>query len=90
MRQAKKSKGFILLLWIGVVIISTIAAFLGYTLLGHAPQGLIAASLALAAGAILAMLTDTMIPEAFEEGGRIVALVAVVGFLISFIISRLA
>jgi ZIP family zinc transporter len=90
MSRAKKSKLFILSMWIGVVLICTISAFLGYKLLGNASQDIIAASLALAAGAILAMITDTMIPEAFDEGGRMIAFLAVLGFLLAFIISRLA
>jgi len=89
MREVKKSKGFILLMWTGVVIICTISAFLGYKLLGNSSQDLIAAILALAAGAILAMITDTMIPEAFDEEGKTVALITVLGFLLAFIISRL-
>ncbi len=63
---------------------------LGYTLLGHASPDIIATTLALAAGAMLAMIADTMMPEAFEEGGRFVALVTVMGFLIAFIVNHLA
>ena len=43
---------------------------------------------ALAAGAILAMLADTMMPEAYEEGGFLIGLATVLGFLLAFIISR--
>jgi ZIP family zinc transporter len=89
MLKAKKSKSFILSLWIGVLLICTLSAFLGYKILGNSSPDLIAAILALAAGAILAMITDTMIPEAFEEEGKIVALVTVLGFLLTFIISHL-
>jgi hypothetical protein len=35
------------------------------------------------------MITDTMIPEAFDEEGKTVALITVLGFLLAFIISRL-
>jgi len=89
MQEAKISKNFILLLWAGVAVICALSAFLGYTLLGQASYDLTAAILSLAAGAILAMITDTMIPEAFDEGGRLVALITVIGFLAAFIISRL-
>jgi ZIP family zinc transporter len=44
---------------------------------------------AFAAGAILAMLADSMMPEAFEEGGAIIALLTLFGFLTAFIVSRL-
>lgn len=90
MKTSKKSKKFILVLWSSVVLACTLSSLLGYKLLGNSSQDLIAFILAFAAGAILAMITDTMIPEAFEEEGKLVALATVIGFLTSFIISRLA
>jgi ZIP family zinc transporter len=44
--------------------------------------------MAFASGAILAMLCDTMIPEAFRFGGRMTALVTVTGFLLAFVLSK--
>jgi zinc transporter, ZIP family len=44
---------------------------------------------ALAAGVILTMLASTMMPEAYGEGGQIVGLVTVVGFLLYFVLSHL-
>ena len=40
--------------------------------------------LAFAGGAVLTMLADTMMPEAFEHGGRLVGLFTTVGFAIAF------
>jgi ZIP family zinc transporter len=60
----------------------------GYTLLGGAPAAALAAVTALAAGAILAMVADTMIPEAFENAHLLVGLVTVAGFLIAFALSH--
>ncbi|MDI3484407.1 MAG: zinc transporter, family [Methanobacteriaceae archaeon] len=45
--------------------------------------------MALAAGAILVMLVDTMIPEAFSETHELVGLITVLGFIISFILSKI-
>jgi len=90
MKQAGKSNGNILWTWLSVVIISGVASLVGFQFLGALQEQYKAVAMAFAAGAILAMLTDTMIPEAFENGGRFVALMAVTGFLIAFIISRLA
>jgi len=90
MKQAGKSKNHILWIWFIVVVASGLASLVGYQFLGDLPEQYKAAAMAFAAGAILAMLTDTMIPEAFENGGRFVALMAVSGFLVAFIISRLA
>jgi ZIP family zinc transporter len=78
---------FIILLWIGVAVASGEAAALGFALLGGMADAWLAAVQAFAAGAILAMLADTMIPEAFESGGEGVALVTVLGFAVAFLLS---
>jgi ZIP family zinc transporter len=49
----------------------------------------IAATTAVAAGAILAMLVDTMIPEAFEEAHNFAGLITVAGFLVAFMLTNL-
>jgi Predicted divalent heavy-metal cations transporter len=90
MKESGHSQGYIMTVWIGTIALSSVAAAMGYTFLGHASKDTIAATLALAAGAILAMIADTMMPEAFEEGGRFVALVTVTGFLLAFVVSHLA
>ena len=43
-----------------------------------------------AAGAILTMLASTMMPEAYEDGGPVVGIVTTAGFLLAFVLSRLA
>ena len=45
--------------------------------------------LAFAGGAILTMLADTMMPEAFEHGGKLVGLVTTLGFALAFALSTL-
>jgi zinc transporter, ZIP family len=90
MKETGRSYRYIMTVWGATVVMSGIAAALGYTFLGHASKDTIAATLALAAGAVLAMIADTMMPEAFEEGGRFVALVTVAGFLLAFVVSHLA
>lgn len=88
--KAKKSKYFSMLIWIFIAIVCGISSFLGYKYLANASGSILAIVQALAAGSILAMITDTMIPEAYEEGGVFVALSTVFGFLFAFIISRIA
>jgi zinc transporter, ZIP family len=90
MKETGRSHSYVMTVWGATVVMSGIAAALGYAFLGHASKDTIAATLALAAGAILAMIADTMMPEAFEEGGRLVALVTVAGFLMAFVVSHLA
>jgi len=88
MKKAGHSSRFILGLWTGVMLASTLASASGYAFLGGAPPNVIAVIQAFAAGAILTMLADTMMPEAFENGGSLVGLVTVLGFASSFLLSR--
>ena len=53
-----------------------------------APASLAALITALAAGAILAMVADTMIPEAFDEAHLFTGLICTAGFILAFTISR--
>jgi ZIP family zinc transporter len=55
---------------------------------GASPKAL-AFVLAFAGGAILTMLADTMMPEAFEHGGRAVGLLTTLGFAVAFAVSAL-
>ncbi|QRK11242.1 hypothetical protein JQX13_14890 [Archangium violaceum] len=51
--------------------------------------GLIAGTLAVAAGAILAMISDTMIPEAVEGSHGLTGLITVLGFLAAFFLGQM-
>jgi ZIP family zinc transporter len=77
----------VLLLWAGVVLVSGLAALAGYGLFDSASPSAVAFVLAFAGGAILTMLADTMMPEAFEKGGRWVGVVTTLGFATAFAIS---
>lgn len=72
-----------------IAALSSIAALLGYALFSHFSVEVIAATTAIAAGGILAMISDTMIPEAFEETHDFAGLITVCGFLAAFILSKL-
>lgn len=69
--------------WATVAVASAIAAGLGFALLDAAPLSLIVGMQAFAAGAILAMLAESMIPEAYEIGGRPVGLATALGFAVA-------
>jgi ZIP family zinc transporter len=69
--------------------VSGLAALAGYVLLDTASPRAIAFVLAFAGGAILTMLADTMMPEAFEHGGKLVGLLTTFGFALAFMISAL-
>jgi ZIP family zinc transporter len=81
--------GRIYLLWAGVALVSGLAAALGYAVVGGAGPDVTAFILAFAAGAILTMLADTMMPEAFEQGGKAAGLFTTVGFALAFAIGSL-
>ena len=72
-----------------VTIVAGVAAALGYKLLGDASGNTIAFVLAFAAGAILTMLADTMMPEAFEKGGRTAGLLTTLGFAVAVLLGSM-
>lgn len=78
----------IVLLWTASVVVMVVSAVAGYMFLRQASPVVHASIMAFASGAILAMLSDTMIPEAFRFGGRFTALVTVAGFLLAFVLSE--
>ena len=90
MKNAGRSAKYIFLLWTGIAIISGIAATCGYAVFDGFGKEVIAATTAVAAGAILAMLSDTMIPEAFKEAHHFAGLITVLGFLCAFILTKLS
>ena len=90
MRRAGRSPSYVLGLWGAVTLASTLAALLGYLFLDGASGNVVAFIQSFAAGAILTMLASTMMPEAYEDGGPVVGVVTTVGFLMAFVLSRVA
>jgi ZIP family zinc transporter len=89
LRRAGWANRRILGLWTTVCLVSGVAAALGYVLLDGASGDAVAFVLAFAAGAILTMLADTMMPEAFEKGGRAAGLLTTAGFATAVLITSL-
>lgn len=89
MKKAGRSAGYVFGVWGGIALLCGGASLLGFIALDNAPGEAVAFITAVAAGGILAMLADTMIPEAFEEHHNLTGLVAAVGFLSAFIIHNL-
>lgn len=89
MKKAGRSAGYIFGVWGGIALISGVAALLGYTLFSRFSSDVIAATTAVAAGAILSMLADTMIPEAFEEAHNSAGFITVLGFLCAFALTKM-
>ncbi|HEX8399222.1 MAG TPA: hypothetical protein VF644_17420 [Pyrinomonadaceae bacterium] len=89
MKKAGRSAVYIFGIWTSIALASGISAIVGYTVFSGFSENVIAATNAVAAGAILAMLVDTMIPEAFETAHNFAGLATVLGFLAAFALDKL-
>ncbi len=90
MRATGRSGARIARLWIAVAIICTLATVGGYAIADTASGDLKATIDGFAAGALLVMLIDSMIPEAVRKGGQIAGLVTVLGFAVAAGLSGIA
>jgi CRP-like cAMP-binding protein len=81
------SKRFIFSLWGILIVVCGLTSLSSSIMLANSPGWMIAFANAVAAGGILAMLADTMMPEAFELGGAMVAASTIAGFLCTFLLS---
>jgi ZIP family zinc transporter len=81
--RAQTSARTIYRLWSAIAIASGIAGAVGYAVTNTVPSADGHRVQAFAAGAVLTMLASSMMPEAFAQGGRRVALFAVVGFAVA-------
>jgi ZIP family zinc transporter len=79
----------ILGIWILVIILTAVSATLSYIIFSHTDKHVISIALGVAGGALLAMIADTMLPEAYDEMQEWTGLVMALGFLLSFILSHL-
>jgi ZIP family zinc transporter len=79
----------ILSLWALVMLVTALASLAGYALFDAASGEAVAFVLAFAGGAVLTMLADTMMPEAFEHGGKLVGLATTLGFAVAFGVTAL-
>jgi ZIP family zinc transporter len=89
MKKAGHSTRYILGLWSGVVLLSAVSASIGYVMLADASGNVLGGIQAFAAGAILTMLSSTMLPEAYETGGAITGVLTTLGFLAAFVLGHL-
>ncbi|EAR24111.1 putative integral membrane protein [marine actinobacterium PHSC20C1] len=89
MKQSGRSARYVFGVWGSIAVASGIAAMLGTFMLASASESTIAFVTTVAAGAILAMLSNTMIPEAFARDRTITGLIVTVGFLTAFALHEL-
>jgi ZIP family zinc transporter len=81
----------VILRWGAIVVLAGVSSALGYHVLDGASDDLIAFTQAFAGGAVLCMLTDTMIPEAYRayDEKPQVGLTTVLGFAVAFLLSSM-
>ena len=89
MKQAGTQTKQILSLWTGVVLLSGVGAVAGCLMQHQVSEFLLIVIQAMAGGAILSMLASTMMPEAYELGGSMVAFATIAGFLGGFFVTTI-
>jgi ZIP family zinc transporter len=87
MRSQGRSVASILGLWAACGVLLAFAVVIGAGPLSGSDPETISLPLAFAAGAVIASLADTLMPEAYEHGGPAVALSTAAGFVLSFVLS---
>jgi zinc transporter, ZIP family len=86
MRAGGWKKSRILLLWGFIAVFCAFATIAGYSLFSSTSVKWLSFIQAFAGGAILTMLTNSMIPESYEHGGKLAGIFTVLGFSISVLI----
>jgi ZIP family zinc transporter len=89
LRAAGWARSRVIWMWLAVVAVSAASAALGYAVLdpAHGRTGAIAE--AFAAGALLAMVADTMLPEAFRIEGVFTGSLVAAGFAVALMLSAI-
>jgi zinc transporter ZupT len=75
----------ILMMWTSIMLVTGIGAFAGNIFFENVSPGIYALVDGLAAGAMLTMIAETMLPEAFHIGGSVTGLSALAGFLVTLL-----
>ena len=88
MKASGRGARYVFGVWSAIAVACGIAGLAGAALLEDASPESVAVITAVAAGAILAMVADTMIPEAFEETQLYAGLITALGFALAFAIGR--
>lgn len=88
MRDQNRTSRFIVLVWVLTALLLTASVVGGNVALSGANEGLLAFLLAFAGGAVLASLADTIMPDAYSEGGGLIAFATAAGFFLSFMLDR--
>lgn len=89
MKHEGRGARYVFGVWGGIVLVSGVAAMLGFALLSGASPDVVALVTTIAAGGIMAMVANTMIPEAFAADRSLTGLWAALGFALAFALYQL-
>jgi ZIP family zinc transporter len=89
MRESGVRARSIMVIWSAAAVLLAIPVIVGYASLENVPDETLAIPLGFAAGAVLASLADTVMPEAYRDanGNKWIAMATALGFLLSFLVS---
>lgn len=89
MKNSGRSAKYVFGLWTAIAAVVSVSSLIGYTVFSRFPPEVIAGTNAFAAGAVLAMVADTMIPEAYEIAHNFSGFITVLGFMVAFVLGKL-
>ncbi len=89
LRKERFRSATIIGIWVIVGVATATTTLVSYMFLGALHPNNVGILEAFAAGAILAMLADSMMPEAYDDGGFMAGFFTVLGFLVTFIVSHI-
>ena len=88
MRLGNWKKNSIFRIWVFVVILAPICAMLGYIIFSNTDHHILSFALGISSGAIISMIADTMLPQAFNETQEYTGTLMALGFITSFVLSH--
>ena len=89
MRDQGRSRLFAISVWTATAVVLALSVVAGNAVLSGARHETLSILLAFAGGAVLASLADTLMPDAYREGGSYVAFATAAGFFVSFLLAEL-
>jgi zinc transporter ZupT len=89
MRAQGMSRTWGVAMWSGVLVVAGVSAMIGALALGGAPPDVFSFVEGVAGGAMLIVVAETLLPEAFEKGGSIVGMSTLLGFIVASLLGSI-
>jgi zinc transporter, ZIP family len=87
MREEGRAERTVIWTWTACAALLTVAVVAGRALAEPLSDDSLSVALGFAGGAVLAALADTLMPEAFELGGPLIAFATTAGFFVSYMLA---